>query len=112
MIRFACLLLLSLWLVLPAPQVRAQTLDSRNFRIEWKVVNRFRLFGDPAVFKTQETAWRQYLIHVDALGLPDDKRDDLIARTSILGTEHVLNDRHIAFSGIVRKNFDWRGWAG
>ena len=34
-----------------------------------------------------------------------------MARTSVLGSEHVLNDRFIAFSNILRKNFDWRGWA-
>ena len=29
----------------------AQTLDASTYRIDWKVVNRFRLFRDPALFK-------------------------------------------------------------
>ena len=35
---------------------RAQTLDSSNVTIEWQVVNRFRLFRDPAFFKLHENA--------------------------------------------------------
>ena len=96
---------------LPSQAVSAQTLDATNFRIEWQVANRFRMFRDPAYFTLHANAWRQYLIHVDGLNLPADQRDAFVARTSVLGSEHVLNDRRIAFSNVLRKNFDWRGWA-
>jgi len=94
-----------------AGPAEAQTLGTSQFRIEWQVVNRFRLFSDPQFFKLHENAWRQYLLHVDNQGMTSDERDTFVARTSILGSEHVLNDRYIAFSNILRKNFDWRGWA-
>jgi lysophospholipase L1-like esterase len=94
-----------------APQAQAQGLDARSFKIEWQVVNRFRLFHDAAMFKQQVVAWRQYLLYVDGLHLADDQRDAFVARTSVLGIEHVLNDRRIAFSTILRDTFDWRGWA-
>jgi lysophospholipase L1-like esterase len=90
---------------------QAQTLDTSQFRIEWQVANRFRLFQDTQFFKLHEAAWRQYLLHVDNQGMASDERDTFVARTSVLGSEHVLNDRYIAFSNILRKNFDWRGWA-
>ena len=95
-------------LMLPAG---AQTLGASQFRIEWQVVNRFRLFRDPQFFKLHGNAWRQYLLHVDGRNLSQDQRDTYVARTSVIGSEHVLNDRFIAFSTILRKNFDWRGWA-
>ena len=109
MLRFilAFVFVLTAWLV-PAG---AQTLTASGFRIEWQVANRFRYFRDPAFFTLHENAWRQYLLHADGLGLPPEERDALIRRTSVLGSEHVLNDRHIAFTQILRKNFDWRGWA-
>ena len=94
-----------------AGPAEAQTLGTSQFRIEWQVVNRFRLFSDPQFFKLHENAWRQYLLHVDNQGMASDERDTFVARTSILGSEHVLNDRYIAFTNILRKNFDWRGWA-
>lgn len=94
-----------------AASAGAQTLDGGRFRIEWQVVNRFRLFKDPQFFKLHENAWRQYLLHVDQQGMAEDERDAFVAKTSVLGSEHVLNDRFIAFSTILRKNFDWRGWA-
>ena len=90
---------------------RAQTLDSSNVTIEWQVVNRFRLFRDPAFFKLHENAWRQYLFHAGRLKLSEDGRADFIGRTSVLGSEHVLNDRRVAFSDTPRDGFDWRGWA-
>ena len=93
------------------PPAQAQTLGTSQFRIEWQVANRFRLFRDPQLFKLHENAWRQYLLHVDNQGMASDERDAFVARTSVLGSEHVLNDRYIAFSNILRKNFDWRGWA-
>lgn len=89
----------------------AQTLTASGFRIEWQVANRFRLFNDQDFFKLHETAWRQYLLHANQQNLPEDELQKLVARTSVLGTEHVLNDRYIAFTKILRKNFDWRGWA-
>ena len=95
-------------LVMPS---QAQTLSTSQFRIEWQVVNRFRLFKDPHFFRLHENAWRQYLLYVDNQNMPSDERDSFVARTSVLGSEHVLNDRYIAFSNILRKNFDWRGWA-
>ncbi len=109
MSRFALILLLLLGL-LPA-EVAAQALDTSQVRIEWQVVNRFRLFRDPQFFRTHENAWRQYLLHVDQQAMAQDERDAFVARSSVLGSEHVLNDRYIAFSNILRKNFDWRGWA-
>ena len=104
---FAALTLLGLSTI----SAEAQTLATAEFRIEWQVVNRFRLFRDPQFFKLHENAWRQYLLHADGRNLPSDERDAFVARTSVLGSEHVLNDRYIAFSNILRKNFDWRGWA-
>lgn len=89
----------------------AQTLGTSQFKIEWQVSNRFRLFQDTQFFKLHESAWRQYLLHVDNQGMASEERDSFVARTSVLGSEHVLNDRYIAFSNILRKNFDWRGWA-
>lgn len=89
----------------------AQTLSTSQFRIEWQVSNRFRLFQDPAFFRQHENAWRQYVLHVDQQGMASEKRDSFVARTSVIGSEHVLNDRYIAFSNILRENFDWRGWA-
>ena len=97
--------------LLPATASNAQTLDTSRFRIEWQVVNRFRLFRGDQFFRLHENAWRQYLLHVDGRGLEADERSRLVAQTSVLGSEHVLNDRYIAFSNILRKNFDWRGWA-
>jgi len=90
---------------------QAQLSAVSDFTIRWQVVNGFRLFRDPAFFKLHENAWRQYLLYVDGLHLSPDERDRLVAQTSVLGSEHVLNDRHIAFTQILRDNFDWRGWA-
>jgi lysophospholipase L1-like esterase len=90
---------------------RAQTLNASGFRIEWQVANRFRLFKDQAFFKLHENGWRQYLLHARQQSIPEDEVFDLVSRTSVLGTEHVLNDRNIAFTRHLRRNFDWRGWA-
>jgi lysophospholipase L1-like esterase len=105
------LLLIALLAAIVAPPAEAQTLGTSQFKIEWQVVNRFRLFNDARFFKLHENAWRQYLLHVDNQGMASDERDSFVARTSVLGSEHVLNDRYIAFSNILRENFDWRGWA-
>ena len=89
----------------------AQTINTSNVQIEWKVVNRFRLFKTAATFKAHEDAWRQYLIHVDQLGLSPEAREQKVANSSVLGTEHVLNDRYIAFSRHLRRKYDPMGWA-
>ena len=105
------ILFIAVLLGLFALPAEAQTLTTSQFKIEWQVTNRFRLFQDPAFFKLHENAWRQYLLHVDQQGMASDARDSFVARTSVIGSEHVLNDRFIAFSNILRQNFDWRGWA-
>jgi lysophospholipase L1-like esterase len=105
------ILFIAVLLSLFALPAEAQTLTTSQFKIEWQVTNRFRLFQDPAFFKLHENAWRQYLLHVDQQGMASDARDSFVARTSVIGSEHVLNDRFIAFSNILRQNFDWRGWA-
>ena len=97
-------------LAMAAP-LKAQTLNSTDFQIEWKVVNRFRLFKDPGFFKLHENAWRQYLIHVNEQKISDEQKALLVSNSSVLGSEHVLNDRFIAFSRLERTKFDWRGWA-
>lgn len=104
------LFIVALFSVLADP-AWAQTLSTSQFKIEWQVTNRFRLFRDTNFFRQHENAWRQYLLHVDQQGMASDVRDSFVARTSVLGSEHVLNDRFIAFSKILRQNFDWRGWA-
>ena len=99
-----------LCLAIAAP-LKAQTLNTTDFQIEWKVTNRFRLFNDASFFKLHENAWRQYLIHVNEQKISDEQKSQLIASSSVLGAEHVLNDRYIAFSRLERSKFDWRGWA-
>jgi lysophospholipase L1-like esterase len=94
-----------------ATGAQAQMLTAANVKIEWKVENRFRLFRDAADFTTHETAWRQYKIHVDGQPLPPEERAALVATTSVLGSEHVLNDRFIPFTAHLRSKYDWRGWA-
>jgi hypothetical protein len=108
-VRFLLLFLMTLTMAaLPA---RAQILNTSDFQIEWKVVNRFRLFGDEAQFRRHENAWMQYLIHVNDLQNSPEEKKRLVANSSVLGTEHVLNDRYIAFTRQLRSKFDWRGWA-
>jgi lysophospholipase L1-like esterase len=98
------------FMVLALP-THAQTLTTSNVQIAWKVVNRFRLFKDPGLFKQQETAWRQYGQHVDGRAASSEENARLYYNTSVLGIEHVLNDRRIPFTNILRTKFDWRGWA-
>ena len=90
---------------------QAQTITASNVQIEWKVVNRFRLFSKAENFKAHEDAWRQYLIHVDQLALSPEARERLVSTSSVLGSEHVLNDRYIAFSRHLRRKYDPMGWA-
>ena len=94
-----------------AAPLKAQTLNTTDFQIEWKVTNRFRLFTDASFFKLHENAWRQYLIHVNEQKLSEEQKSLLVRGSSVLGSEHVLNDRYIAFSRLERSKFDWRGWA-
>ena len=94
-----------------ASLAQAQTITASNVQIEWKVVNRFRLFSKAETFKAHEDAWRQYLIHVDQLNLSPEVRERLVSTTSVLGSEHVLNDRYIAFSRHLRMKYDPLGWA-
>jgi hypothetical protein len=94
-----------------AAEASAQTLSSSSVQIEWKVTNRFRLFADTDTFSAHEIAWRQYLQHVDGRNLDEDAEAKLIRATSVIGTEHVLNDRFIPFTEILRTKYDKRGWA-
>ncbi len=105
---FSVVFLFALALAWPA---LAQTLTSSNVQINWQVENRFRLFQNAADFQAMERAWQQYMVHVDGLNLADDDKQRLIASSSVLGSEHVLNDRYIPFSRHLRTKYDWRGWA-
>ena len=89
----------------------AQTLTTSNVQINWQVENRFRLFRNAGDFQAHERAWQQYLIHVNNLGLPEEDKQRLAANSSVIGTEHVLNDRYIPFTRHLRTRYDWRGWA-
>lgn len=104
-------LLVGLFLAFSVFPAQAQTLNTSDFQIEWKVSNRFRLFSDESFFKRHESAWNQYLIHVGEQAISEDQKQLLVEAASVLGSEHVLNDRYIAFSRILRSKFDWRGWA-
>jgi hypothetical protein len=90
---------------------QAQTLTSSNVQINWAVENRFRLFREADTFKTHLNAWQQYKTHVAGLGISDEEKERLISSSSVLGAEHVLNDRFIPFTRIQRRKYDWRGWA-
>ncbi len=105
------ILALAVALFLTGQAALAQTLSAANVKIEWKVENRFRLFRDAADFTLHETAWRQYRIHAEAQPLSGDDRTRLVATTSVIGAEHVLNDRFIPFTEHLRSKYDWRGWA-
>jgi lysophospholipase L1-like esterase len=109
--RLCGILALVLMLVVAATAATAQTLSVSNVKIEWKVENRFRLFRDAADFTAHETAWRQYRTHVDGEPLSPEERATLVATTSVVGSEHVLNDRFIPFTEHLRSKYDWRGWA-
>jgi lysophospholipase L1-like esterase len=98
-------------MVLLSPFAEAQTLTSSNVQITWKVSNRFRLFRDPSIFKMHENAWRQYGQHLNERSGSSEDAALLNYNSSVLGTEHMLNDRRIPFTNILRTKFDWRGWA-
>jgi hypothetical protein len=90
---------------------QAQTITASNVQIEWKVVNRFRMFRDAKTFIAHERAWQQYLVHVDSAVKGDDARQKMINTTSVIGSEHMLNDRYIPFTRILRTKYDPMGWA-
>ncbi len=100
-----------LLLTLGAPLTQAQTITTSNVKIEWKVMNRFRLFQDVKTFTEHENAWRQYLTHIDGAADGDELKLRLRNTTSVLGTEHVLNDRYIPFTRHLRTKYDPMGWA-
>ncbi len=109
-------IILSLFLILfaslPASsQEERKLLTSSNVQIEWKVTNRFRLFRDADAFRVHERAWQQYNIHVDQNRVAAEGRARFVNTTSVLGSEHVLNDRYISFSRILRRNYEHTGWA-
>jgi lysophospholipase L1-like esterase len=97
-------------LLFSGPEGRAQSLGGA-FQIEWKVANRFRFFDDPALFRMHDVAWRQYMLKLGSLDYEAETKERLAQQTAVLGSEHVLNDRYIAFSNILRTRYDWRGWA-
>jgi hypothetical protein len=103
-------LLCLLWAVC-ASAVQAQTFDASNVKIEWKVENRFRMFRDAATFQQHERAWQQYLIHIEGAEKDPEVRQRLKNATSVIGTEHVLNDRYIPFSRHLRTKYQPQGWA-
>lgn len=103
--------LVLLILVLLSPVASAQTLTASNVQITWKVSNRFRFFRDPSLFKMHENAWRQYGSHMSERSGGAEDQALLYYNSSVLGTEHMLNDRRIPFTSIMRSKFDWRGWA-
>jgi hypothetical protein len=109
-VRQLVLILVVCVLQLMQRDVFAQTITVSNVKIEWQVVNRFRFFRDPGLFNQHEDAWRQYLSHVDGTNLNQAEKDALVRTTSVLGIEHVLNDRYIPFTRLLRTKFDWRGW--
>ena len=75
------------------------------------MVNRFHFFKDASVFQEQERAWRDYAHRLAPRSGNADDTGNLLASSSVLGTEHVLNDRFIPFTNDLRRDFDWRGWA-
>jgi hypothetical protein len=105
------ILVLCLVAVCAATASQAQTITPSNVKIEWKVKNRFRLFKNAETFAAHERAWRQYLIHVSDREKDEAARQRLINTTSVIGTEHVLNDRYIPFTRILRTKYDPMGWA-
>jgi hypothetical protein len=107
-LRLLCVLFLVCQLPLP---VGAQTITAANVQIDWKVANRFRLFRDAKGFDVHERAWRQYLIYADQVEKDEAARQRLIDTTSVIGTEHVLNDRYIPFSRHLRTKYNPLGWA-
>ena len=90
---------------------QAEVLTTANVQIVWKVANRFRFFKDEALFTAQEQAWRQYGQHVNQRDAAAEDNAMFYYNSSVLGIEHVLNDRRIPFTNILRTKFNWQGWA-
>ena len=109
-LRLPVLALVAFIIAISAAQA-AEILSADSVQIVWKVSNRFRLFKDPEIFKAQENAWRQYGLHVSARDGSTEDSQMFYYNSSVLGIEHVLNDRRIPFTNILRTKFDWRGWA-
>jgi lysophospholipase L1-like esterase len=107
-LKFICVVLI---LTAMGSGAEAQTLTSANVQITWQVSNRFRFFRDPALFKMHENAWRQYGSHMNQRSGTGEDASLAYYNSSVLGTEHMLNDRRIPFTSIMRSKFDWRGWA-
>ncbi len=105
------LVIIFLTLLLLTTVARAEVLTTSNVQIEWHVINRFRFFRNEALFKQQEEAWREYGQHVATRNASPHDNAAYYANTSVLGTEHVLNDRRIPFTNILRTKFNWQGWA-
>jgi hypothetical protein len=109
--RFAIVALFALCVLAEPQPAAAQALTVSNAQIEWKVVNRFRLFHNAETFQAHERAWRQYRLHVDKQAISEEEKARLLATTSVIGSEHVLNDRYIPFTRILRRNYEPMGWA-
>ena len=92
-------------------RAEAAVLTTSNVQIVWKVANRFRFFRDEATFTAQEQAWRQYGQHVAARDGSTEDNAMFYYNSSVLGIEHMLNDRRIPFTNILRSKFNWQGWA-
>ncbi len=107
----ACLTALLAIVITISAASAAEILSADNVQIVWKVSNRFRFFKDPELFKAQENAWRQYGLHVSSREGSTEDSQMFYYNSAILGIEHVLNDRRIPFTNILRTKFDWRGWA-
>ena len=75
-------LLVGLFLAFSVFPAQAQTLNTSDFQIEWKVSNRFRLFSDESFFKRHESAWNQYLIHVGEQAISEDQKQLLVEAAS------------------------------
>ena len=99
--RLGLLAFLAALIAISAPS-GAEVLSADNVQIVWKVSNRFRFFKDPEIFKAQESAWRQYGQFVSEHNGTNDDSQMFYYNSSVLGIEHVLNDRRIAFSNILR----------
>ena len=100
-----------LTLIILATSTRAEVLTTSNVQIDWHVTNRFRFFRDEAYFNQQVEAWREYGQHVAGRSANKQDNEAYYANTSVLGIEHVLNDRRIPFTNILRSKFNWQGWA-
>ena len=105
------LIITLLTFVILATATKAEVLTTSNVQIEWHVTNRFRFFRDEEYFNQQVQAWREYGQHVTTRNASQKENETYFANTAVLGIEHVLNDRRIPFTNILRSKFNWQGWA-